>query len=523
MEKPPDIVVRLFTTSLFLKNNIMKRLNYKKILIAFTLIGILQGCKEDIPEVATLPVMVPSRLDENAGAWKTILVNSGTSSVPSPQSITSTEYQTELQELINLTTNRTNEKTSRANFWAAGSVVRWNEIARDLVAKYNVAPVVGAPANPNKPFANPPFAARLYALLSVAQYDALVATWKFKYQFNRPSPSASASGIQMIGGSPLLPSYPSEQSVVSEASRKVLEFLFPAEKDFLQAKADENILSRKWAGANTQSDLDAGKVIGAAVATIAINRLKSDRMKNASDPGKTYLTYFNINETTVPSPWKSLEIPERSGMLPLYGLVKTWYDSTSVYATQPLPPPAVGSAEFNKDLQEVRRISDDRSREQWRIADFWADGAGTYTPPGHWNKIAQDLIIQSSFSEVRTARTLALMNRAVMDAGIICWFTKYKYYIPRPSQIDAKIKTATGIPNFPSYTSGHASFSGAAAVLLGYIFPDQASDLMGQADEAALSRLYGGIHYRFDNDKGKETGMKIGQLAVAWAQTDGAN
>jgi len=517
-------VVQLFTTSLSsLKNNIMKRLNYRKILIAFALVGILQGCKEDIPEVATLPILVPSKLDENAGTWKTVFANSGAISIPTPQPTTSAEYQAELQELITLTVNLTNEQTASANFWAAGSVVRWNEIARDLVAKYNVAPIVGAPTNPNKPFANPPFAARLYALLSVAQYDALVATWKFKYQFNRPAPSTSAPEIQLIGGSTLLPAYPSEQAVVAEASRKVLEFLFPAEKDFLQAKADENALSRKWAGANTQSDLDAGKLIGASVATLAINRLKTDRMKNAADPNKTYLAYFNINETTVPVPWKSLEIPERPGMLPLYGLVKTWYDSISVYATLPPPPPAMSSTEFNKDLQEVRKISDDRSREQWRIADFWADGAGTYTPPGHWNKIAQDLIVQSSFSEVRTARTFALMNRAVMDAGIICWYTKYRYYIPRPSQIDSKIKTATGIPNFPSYTSGHASFSGAAAVLLGYIFPDQATDLLRQADEAALSRLYGGIHYRFDNDKGKESGMKIGQLAVAWAQTDGAN
>lgn len=501
----------------------MKRFNYTYILIGFILV-VFQSCKEDIPEVSTLPLLVPAKLDENAGTWKTVLaINSGTIPVPTPQPITSTEYQAELQELITLTSDRTNEQTDRANFWAAGAVIRWNEIARDLVAKYNVAPVVGTPPNPNKPFTNPPFAARLYALLSVAQYDALVNTWKFKYQFNRPSPSASVSGIKLIGSSTALPSYPSEHAVVAEASRKILEFLFPLEKDFLQAKADENMLSRKWAGANTQSDLDAGKVIAASVASVAISRLKTDRMKNASDPNKTYVKYFNINETTVPIPWQSLEIPERPGMLPLYGLVKTWYDSTTVYNYQPPPPPTVGSTEFNKDLQEVRKISDDRSREQWRIADFWADGAGTYTPPGHWNKIAQNLMVQSSFSEVRMARTFALMNRAVMDAGIICWYSKYKYYIPRPSQIDPKIKTATGIPNFPSYTSGHASFSGAAAVLLGYLFPDQASDLLRQADEAALSRLYGGIHYRFDNDKGKECGMKIGQLAVAWAQTDGAN
>ena len=109
-----------------------------------------------------------------------------------------------------------------------------------------------------------------------------------------------------------------------------------------------------------------------------------------------------------------------------------------------------------------------------------------------------------------------------MDAAICCWRTKYTYYLPRPSQIDGKIKTATGIPNFPAYTSGHATFSGSASTVLSYIFPEQRETLQQQAEEAALSRLYGGIHYRFDNEAGLTCGRNIGKVAVQWGQTDGS-
>lgn len=489
---------------------------------AILLVGV-QSCNEDIPNIKTLPVLSPVRLDESAGTWKTVLnINAGTITLPVADATASTAYQAELAELVSLSSNRSSAQVSAANYWAAGSVVRWNEIARGLVAKYNIAPVVGAPANPNKPFANPPFAARAYALLSVAQYDALVLAWKFKYQVNRPAPASTNTNIKLLTPETTLPSFPSEHAVVAEASRRVLEFLFPAEKDYLQKLADENRDSRKWAGANTQSDLTAGTSLGAQVATLAINRAKTDRMSQAGSQ-TTFMNYFNIARIPESERWASLELPYRPPMLPLYGKVKPWYDSTAAFAALPPPPPSLSSTEFINALQEVRNIADNRTREQWRIADFWADGAGTFTPPGHWNLIAQELIIEAKWSEIRSARAFSLMNRAVMDAGILCWYVKYQYYVPRPSQLDPAIKTATGIPNFPSYTSGHASFSGAAATLLAYLFPGKANQLLSQADEAALSRLYGGIHYRFDNDRGKESGAKIGQLAVAFAQTDGAD
>jgi hypothetical protein len=110
----------------------------------------------------------------------------------------------------------------------------------------------------------------------------------------------------------------------------------------------------------------------------------------------------------------------------------------------------------------------------------------------------------------------------MMDAAVACWDAKYFYFNPRPSQIDPRIKTTTGLPNFPSYTSGHSTFSGAAATILGHIIPSKATDYTNMAREASLSRMYAAIHYRSDCEKGLEAGNKIGEYAKARARTDGA-
>ncbi|MBE7178666.1 MAG: phosphatase PAP2 family protein, partial [Mucilaginibacter polytrichastri] len=160
--------------------------------------------------------------------------------------------------------------------------------------------------------------------------------------------------------------------------------------------------------------------------------------------------------------------------------------------------------------------------ENIRITQFWADGVGTYTPPGHWNSIAADDFVKKNFSEVRWARNMALLNMALMDAGIICWNTKYFYFNPRPTQMNPAIKTLTGVPNFPAYISGHSTFSGAAATILGYLVPERAEDYRKMAQEASLSRMVSGIHFRSDCEVGIKVGNNVGTNAINRARTDGA-
>jgi membrane-associated phospholipid phosphatase len=176
-----------------------------------------------------------------------------------------------------------------------------------------------------------------------------------------------------------------------------------------------------------------------------------------------------------------------------------------------------------KELAEVKNALRHLTREQYAISLRWADGVSTPTPPGHWNLIAATHISKAQFSEVRAARAFALVDMALHDAAVGCWDAKYFYYNPRPSQLDPSIRTAIGLPNFPAYVSGHSTFSAAAAEVLSYLFPTARADFEAQRDEAAISRLYAGIHYRSDIDVGKDHGKRIGGYTVRFAQQDGAD
>jgi hypothetical protein len=211
-------------------------------------------------------------------------------------------------------------------------------------------------------------------------------------------------------------------------------------------------------------------------------------------------------------------------MLPNFGKVLAWNLTPSqIVAERPVAPPSTSSDEMKKQLQEVKSYAENSSRDLMAIVHKWADGAGTYTPPGHWNDIASEFISNARWSEVRMARAFALLNMALHDAAVGCWDTKYFYFNPRPSQLDPSIKVKTGLPNFPSYTSGHSTFSAAAAAVLTYLFPSNTQEFNDQAKEASLSRLYGAIHYRADIEMGFAHGTKIGSYTVGFALSDGAN
>src|SRR2546427_7626634 len=211
-------------------------------------------------------------------------------------------------------------------------------------------------------------------------------------------------------------------------------------------------------------------------------------------------------------------------LLPNFGLLQAWLmTSAEVTTERPPAPPSTSSAQMRQELSEVRQTVDHLTRDQLAIAYKWNDGAGTYTPPGHWNDIAEEYVRDARMSEVRAARAFALLNMAMHDAAVGCWGVKYTYFNPRPVQLDPGITTVIGLPNFPAYPSGHSTFSAAAAMVLSYLFPQAAPDFDAMKDEASISRLYGGIHYRSDIERGKEHGARIGGYAVRFAQQDGAN
>jgi hypothetical protein len=104
-----------------------------------------------------------------------------------------------------------------------------------------------------------------------------------------------------------------------------------------------------------------------------------------------------------------------------------------------------------------------------------------------------------------------------MDAFIACHDAKYTYWLIRPSQADPGITLSVPLPNFPAYPSNHACITGASMAVLARLFPSDADRLNALADDAALSRVVGGIHYRFDGD----VGLALGRRVAGWAiQTD---
>lgn len=175
------------------------------------------------------------------------------------------------------------------------------------------------------------------------------------------------------------------------------------------------------------------------------------------------------------------------------------------------------------ELAEVKQTVSKLTRSQMTIAYKWSDGAGTPAPPGHWNLIAAPYTAAAEYSEVRASRAFALLNMAMHDAAVGCWDAKYTYFNPRPTQLDRSIRTTIGLPNFPAYTSGHSTFSAAAAAVLTYLFPASAARFDADMEESSISRIYGGIHYRSDIEVGKAHGKRIGGYTVRAAREDGAD
>lgn len=503
-----------------------------------TIILLFNACSKEIDEHnLSYPAIDPVRSDADAGTWKPILLNAPNEfTCATPIATTSPDYVIQVNEIKSFQASLTQEERDLVAYWGAGAVLRWNEIMRELVAKHNVPPYqnpdgtypVPSAANPlaypTFPFANPPYAARAYAYLSAAQYDALVACYFYKQQYNRTAPFTVDATIQTLLPTSALPSYPSEDATVLGASVELLKLLFPGDQDYINQKAEEHKRARLLSGANVRSDLDAGEALGKLVAGKFITRARGDRAGAAAGTPAIWAQFETDCIARGEIPWMSQEMPKRPGMLPLFGKVKAFlFDSlTLVTSVRPPAPPSTSSQQFKNELDEIYEYSKNLSREQLCIAHFWADGLSTFTPPGHWNYIAANDFSQQRFSEARWARNLALLNMSLMDAAIACWDAKYFYYNPRPSQIDGRIKTVTGLPNFPSYISGHSTFSGAAATVLGYIIPARAQQYNDMANEASMSRMYGAIHYKSDCEMGLITGEKVGTFAVQRGHIDGA-
>lgn len=343
--------------------------------------------------------------------------------------------------------------------------IEWNEVARGLVAKNRSSTFV---------------AFRVYSITSEAQWRALQAAELASTRSNHVS----------------------RRAAIAAASVGALSYLFPADSADLEALLQQQVTSGAWLE-RPGVDATTGEAVGRAVAAEVVEHATTDG----------YFDPFTGEVPTGAGVWYSSTVPPTAPSGYAIGDARTYFLQSSEQFRPP-PPPAYGSPDFFAALAEVRQISDTRTVEQDSIARYWGMGAGTHTPPGHWNLEASTLALKHGYNEGRAARLLALLNMVAMDAIVASHDAKYHYWLIRPSQEDPAITLSLPLPNFPAYPSNHATISAAMVEVLAKSFPAQARRLRADADEAALSRVYGGIHYRFDGDAGLTLGRRVARYAL---------
>ena len=343
---------------------------------------------------------------------------------------------------------------SAVKFWEAGATVAWNALAVDLARATAVD--VG----------------RLHLYLGLAQLRAAEAA----QATSEPHPPIAGA----IGG----------------ASAAVLTAFFAGSAAQIEAALDAQAEAGSWPGAKHQ-DFAAGETIGRAAAARVLAYAATDGV-GLTDPGTPPLG---------DGFWIWTGGPIIRGNLGARAVFLAAADEF-----RPGPPPAFGSDGFQAALEEVRQIADTRSAEQLAIAVFWNVNQSGRSQAAYM-EIARDLIVSHHRSDAEAARIMFLMGAASFDALIGCFEAKYHYWLIRPPQADPGIVTAFPTPPHPSYPSAHSCSSGALAGVLAAVFPSEAGRLAAVAEESSLSRLYAGIHYRFD----MEAGLALGRAVAAKA------
>jgi membrane-associated phospholipid phosphatase len=349
-------------------------------------------------------------------------------------------------------------------FWEVNASTRWNERAISLLS-------TRPPATNGQAAVS-----RMLTYLSIAQYRAVLA---------------AENGKQG-------PTHPSVPAAVGGASVVVLSSFFPLDVATFEAQLDGDLGAPGWPG-NKNDDGAAGEAIGRAVGAAVLAQAATDN----------YLVVSPGVPPIGPGFWVSSPAAIVRGM---HGTRPFFLTSAS--QIRPGPPPAFGSPEYLAGLSEIRAISDTRTAEQLGIAQFWNTATAPFTA-GSLNRIVAALVVDHHRTERETARILAYANAAAFDAQIACFDAKFAYWFIRPSQADPAITLPIGLPNHPSYPSGHSCITSAIMSVAGALLPSERPRVEEVIELAGLSRMYGGIHYRFDIEAGQTIGRRAAALALA--------
>lgn len=396
----------------------------------------------------------------------------------------------------------------------ADPVIEWNNVLLDAVR---------ATSTP------PPKASRAMAIVHTSIYDAVNAIDRTRAPYlvdTVPKPKSDMT------------------AAIAAAAHTTLLSLFPTQS----IKIDAAYTAALDAIPNGPNEDD-----GVALGELVANEILAIRSLDGSSQVVPPFT-----GGTEDGQWRPTPPALASGLLPFWGTV-TPFGIQSGSQFRPGAPPDLNSPGYTDAYKEVYVVGaadaetadrnldgqPDRTPEQTAIAKFWANGAGTSTPPGHLNIIAQTVSADQGLDTVANARLFALLNIALADAAITSWDAKYEYTLWRPvsgiqDADDGNAETVQEAtwtpllvtPPFPAYTSGHSTFSAAGAAVLRKFFgtdnvsftipsenpaaADRSFTSFSQAaEESGQSRIYGGIHWQFDNTEGLSSGTKVGNYVFA--------
>ena len=374
----------------------------------------------------------------------------------------------------------------------------------------------------------PPLIARNLAISSIAQFDASAA-------IRRTRISYIYKGMTDEVGVP-------EDAAVAVAAATALKGAFPE-----QAFIVEEAWRRRLPEFKKKKHWYEAQRIGEAAANAILRARSDDGAKDAqyTDPGGTGIGEWR--------PVKILEEPDlkryEPSVLPGWKFVKPFAipDNRSCF---PSGSVAMDGPEYAAAVEEVRRlggrVSPERTNEQTLIAQFWQGQGGTLTPVGQWNDLATRAAVKEKRTFHQNLLMYAVLNVALTDAGTAAWDFKYETRMWRPqtaireadkdgnpgTQVDPTWRSLIVTPNHPSCVSGHSAFSAAGAEVLRACFGRDdleivvASDstknwqtrtirgFTATAQECGRSRIYGGIHFEFDNAMGQELGSKVARFVL---------
>jgi hypothetical protein len=395
-------------------------------------------------------------------------------------------------------------KTFKVFSWAVSTALLMGTLAHaDVVTEWNSAALDAIRAGNT----SPPIGSRRLAILHVSIYDAVngIARTHEPYLVQSAVPASA-----------------SREAAASAAAHEALVNLFPASTSIFDA-LHTAILATIPEGPHKTAGIVWGEFVANQILAARANDDSSAVVPppTGSGPG-----------VWIPTPPAFLPY-----LLPQWGFVVPFAMSSSSQFRTP-GPPSLDSQQYAADYEEVKQlgaaVGSTRTEEQTEIALFWADGAGTETPPGHWNSIAQIIAEARGNTLEENARLFALLNIAMADAAICAWDAKYTFDFWRPVTAIAFVEPELNwmsfivTPPFPDYVSGHSTFSAAAATVLPLFYGTEdlpfttGSDFLpgvyrsfatclDAAGEAAVSRIYGGIHFRSASEDGLQAGISIGE------------